>query len=332
MVAPVIIDWDEKTVAEGGRVTIRAYDPYAKNELWTAKDSQGREYTGAEYTSEGFHIFGMPPYEFYSAGYVAFLTGGVIQDSWDIWDNHAPVTNVQNGGILGFKYFGFEGLAKATKGLKAFDGTKSGNNTKINLFLTPRTNASFKVNVWLDGPWDNDVWKGTKIGEIEVPANSTQEATKFSLDVSKFVDHLDKKHAIFLVAEAGAPRRPGAGPGGQQAGLFDFMGLGFSSDQKDIVRHVPPTVSISVNGVVLDLPEHPVRSTNENGMMGYSLYQTIVRLAAGTSSNPVVAAPASDPTVKISITQITSPTGTAVVNFDYKGVVKTYMVVFQANK
>ena len=41
---------------------------------------------------------------------------------------------------------------------------------KFNLFLTPMTDASFKINIWLDGPWDNSVWKGKKIGEITVPA------------------------------------------------------------------------------------------------------------------------------------------------------------------
>ena len=113
--------------------------------------------------------------------------------------------------------FGFGGLDKDTKGLKAFKGTKPGNKTAFNLFLTPKTKNSFKVNVWLDGPWDNDIWKGKKIGEIIVPANSAMETTKFTVDVSTFVDNLDKKHAIFLVAESPDP-----------GGLFDLAGLGFS--------------------------------------------------------------------------------------------------------
>jgi len=328
MVAPIKIDWDQKPVAQGGRVTIRAYDPFAEKGIWTAKDSQGKEYTGAEYTSEGFHIYGLPPYEYYSAGYVAFLTGGTIQDTWDIWDNHMPVTNVQSGAIIGFKYFGFGGLAKDTKGLKAFEGTKPGNNTKLNLFLTPKTPAPFKINVWLDGPYDNDVWKGKKIGEIVIPVNSAQEATRFSVDVSKYVDQLDKKHAIFLVVESVSTRRPGGGGPGGQSGFFDFMGLGFSSDQKDIVRHVPPTVSISVNDVAINMPEFPVRSTDANGVLGYSLYEATVTLSPNTTRIPSVTAFSSDPSVKMTITQPESTSGVAVVKFDYKGVVKTYRVVF----
>jgi len=327
MVAPIKIVWDEKPVAQGGRVTIRAYDPFAENEIWTAKDSRGREYTGAEYTSEGFHIYGLNPYDFYSAGYAAFVSGGTIQDSWDIWDNHMPITGVPNGGIIGFKYFGFGGLAQDKKGLKAFEGTKPGNNTKFELFITPRTPAAFKVNVWLDGPWDNNVWKGTKIGEIEVPANSAQEITRFSVDVSRFVDNLDKKHAIFIVAET----MPGGRPGAQQSGLFDLIGLGFSSNQKEIVRHVAPTVTISVNDVEINMPANPVRSTNANGVVGYNLYEANVSLSPNIRRVPTVKAYADNPDVKITIAQAKSTSGTAIVQFDYKGIVKTYRVVFDKN-
>jgi arabinoxylan arabinofuranohydrolase len=228
MVAPVKIEWDEKSVAEGGKVTIRAYDPYSKDNIWTAKDSQGREYTGAEVTSEGFHIYGLDPFQYYSAGYACYLSNNnTQQDSWDIWDNNMPITDVENDHIIGYKYFGFGGLDKDKKGLKAFEGTKPGNKTAFNLFLTPKTKGAFKVNVWLDGPWDNNTWKGKKIGVINVPANSARETTKFTIDVSSFVNQLDKKHAIFLVAEST-----------EQGGLFDLYGLGFSTNKKKIVRPV----------------------------------------------------------------------------------------------
>ena len=323
MVAPIKIEWDEKKVADGGRVTIRAYDPYAEDQIWTAKDSKGNEYTGAEVTSEGFSIYGLDPYKYYSAGYAAYLSDiSTQQDSWDIWDNHMPITNVANGHIIGYKYFGFGGLAQDTKGLKAFAGTQPGNHTKLNVFLTPRTAASFKVNVWMDGPWDNATWKGKKIGEIVVPARSAQETTQFTIDVSSFVDHLGGKHAIYLVAEGTAPMRGGAQARG---GLFDLIGLGFSSDTKPIVRPVAPTVKIWVNGVAVDLPEVPVRSTNENGIVGYDRYQASVRLAPGTAI-PVVTASASDPAVKTTITQAQRNSPVATVKFDYKGVVKTYEI------
>lgn len=315
MVAPVKIDWDEKPVVEGGMVVIRAYDPYSKDNTWTAKDSRDREYTGAEVTSEGFQIYGLDPYKYYSAGIVCYLSNsGSLQDSWDIWDNHMSITNVQNGNRIGYKYFGFGGLDRDKKGMKAFEGTKPGNNTKFNLFLIPKTTNAFKVNVWLDGPWDNDVWAGTKIGEINVPANSAQKTDQFAVDVSAFVDHLDEKHAIFLVAEGGS------GP------LFDLIGLGFSSDDKKIVRPQVPMVSISVNGTPIDVPTSPVRSTSTNGIVGYDLYETTFHLPSDAADIPVVSATADDPDVKVSITQAKSTSGTAVVLFDHKGVVKTYNV------
>jgi len=318
MVAPIIIEWDEKPVAEGGKVTIRAYDPYAENKIWTAKDSQGREYTGAEVTSEGFHIYGLDPYQYYSAGYACYLSNtNSQQDTWDIWDNNMPIANVLNGDIIGYKYFGFGGLDKDKKGLKAFEGTKPGNNTAFNLFLTPKTNNAFKVNVWLDGPWDNAAWKGKKIGEINVPANAKQEITQFTIDVSSFVDNLNKKHAIFLVAE-----------GTDQGGLFDLIGLGFSTDKKKIVRPVSPSVAIKVGNDMIDLPATPVRSTNANGIVGYDLYETTYKLPVQASAVPVVTASSDNPNVKVAVKQAESKTGVAEVKFDYNNIIKTYRVVF----
>lgn len=325
MVAPVKIEWDETPVAQGGKVIIRAYDPYLKDNIWTAKDNQGKEYKGAEVTSEGFHIYGLDPYQYYSAGYACYLSDiGLQQDSWDIWDNHMPITNVTAGHVIGFKYFGFGGLAKNQKGLKAFEGTKPGNNTVFNLFLTPNTKASFKVNVWLDGPWEGGAWNGTKIGEISVPPNSKQETTKFTIDVSKFVDHLDKKHAVFLVAEGNASASPRA----SGRPLFSLEGLGFSSKNKEITRPESPEVSISVNEVMLDLPQHPLRSTNENGITSYDIYEAPVKIAATSSAIPVVSAGSNIPDVKINITQAESASGMAIVKFDYKGVIKTYRIAF----
>jgi len=320
VVAPVTIQWDEKPVAEGGSAVIRGYDPYAKDQIWTLKDSQGNEYKGAEVTSEGFHIYGLDPYQYYSAGYACYLSDvGLQQDSWDIWDNHMPITNMKNGNIVGFKYFGFGGLDKDTKGLKAFEGTKKGNKTAFNLFLSPKTDKSFKVNVWLDGPWDNAAWKGKKIGEIVVPANATPETTKFTIDVSNFVDQLDKKHAIFLVAES------------TEAGaLFDFIGLGFSSNKKQIERPVAPAVNIAVNGKAIEVPATPVRSTNENGIVGYDLYEAKVTLPSGSSQIPTVTASGSTNDVKVSVEQAKSRSDAAVVTCDYKGIVKTYKVTFSA--
>ncbi|WP_291529646.1 hypothetical protein [Bacteroides sp. UBA939] len=318
MVAPVSVGWDEKPVARGGKVTIRAYDPYSKSNTWTCRDKKGRAYTGAEVTSEGFHIYGLDPYQYYSAGYACYLSNtSVQQDAWDVWDNHAPITGVKDGNIIGYKYFGFGGLAQDTKGLKAFEGTQPGNNTAFNLFLTPKTSEAFTVHVWLDGPWDNKTWKGKKIGEIRVPAGSPQAVTRFVIDVSSAVDKLDKKHAIYLVAE-----------GAEEGKLFDLAGLGFSSDKKQIAPPMVPAVTILVDGKAIELPAAPVRSTNANGVVGFDLYETTCKVAADTRRIPVVSATADNRDVKVNVVQATHSSRKAAVQVEYKGRVKTYWITF----
>ena len=317
MVAPIKIEYDEKSVAEGGKVIIRAYDPYRKDNEWTARSSNGEEYTGAEVTSEGFHIYGLDPYQYYSAGYACYLSDiHTMQDSWDIWDNHMPITNVKNGQIIGYKYFGFGGLNQNKKGLKAFEGTKPGNNTKINLFLAPKTNKAFKINIWLDGPWGNNAWRGRRIGQITVPAGSAQTITRFVANISSVVDHLDKKHAIYLVAESNV-----------QEILFDFAGLGFSSDKKKITYPVVPSVNITVNGKTINLPKYPVRATNANGILDYNQYETSVKLPFNATKIPIISASASSSDVKVQVSQPQSVPGAGFVKFDYKGIVKTYKII-----
>ncbi|MCL2634203.1 MAG: hypothetical protein FWD34_06805 [Oscillospiraceae bacterium] len=231
MVAPITVTWDEKSVADGGRVIIRAFDPYSGDNTWTAK-AGGFEYTGAEVTSEGFNIYGMNPYEYYSAGIACYLSNKETQaDAWDIWDNHAPIIGVQNGDIIGYKYFDFR---KTEKG------------TRFNLFFEPKTTSDFKINIRLDCPYN-----GTKIGEI----NSVQS----SVDVSAYVENLNKKHALFLVAEGGENE------------LFDLHGLGFSSDENKIERPIIPTVSITGSNQLV-----PVRSTEANGITGYDCYEIAI--------------------------------------------------------
>jgi hypothetical protein len=76
------------------------------------------------------------------------------------------------------------------------------------------------------------------------------------------------------------------------------------------------------------LPATPVRSTNANGIVGYDIYQTTYKLPAGTMGVPKVTASSNSSKVKASITQAESLSGTAVVKFDYNGVIKTYRVVY----
>ena len=62
-----------------------------------------------------------------------------MQDQRDVWDNSMDIAGLKNGSIVGFKYFGFGGLAKDTKGCKAFEGTKKGDETRIEIEVTQGT-------------------------------------------------------------------------------------------------------------------------------------------------------------------------------------------------
>lgn len=326
MVAPIKIEWDKKKVADGGKVRITAYDPFVKGNEWTASASDGTCYTGAEVTSEGFQIFGLPPYQYYSAGIACYVNGNNwMQDNFDNWNNSMDLAGITNRGVVGFKYFGFGGLAQDTKGVKAFEGTKHGDKTMLNVNLTPGGNGAFKIHVMLDGPYANSTWNGKEIAVIDVPEGAKRNATTYSVAVPA-VEGLTGKHAIYLVAEGPevkpveAPRQFGRQP--QQAprpqGLFDLHGLGFSRNGGSCEPPVVPQVKITVDGKAVNLPSAPQYATNDNGFMDASNYQAYAPLKA----NSVIKATATDPAVKIEVGKVTD--GRAIVTCTYKGVKKVY--------
>ena len=104
------------------------------------------------------------------------------------------------------------------------------------------------------------------------------------------------------------------------------MGLGFSKKGHKMNYPAPPTVSIFIDGNAVEMPEHPVRSTNENGYTGYDRYEVSYTVPADQAKTPKVTAKADNKAVAIEITQPESKTGTATVKCDYNGVVKTYTV------
>ena len=62
--------------------------------------------------------------------------------------------------------------------------------------------------------------------------------------------------------------------------------------------------------------------------MGYNNYEVSYAIPAGTNGIPVISASSSNPAVKIAVTQAASIQGKAIVECNYKGVVKTYSIVF----
>ncbi len=329
MVAPVKITWDKKPVAKGGMVKITGYDPYVKDNEWKAIASNGDAYTGAEVTSEGFQIFGLPPYQYYSAGIACFMTGNQwLQDTHDNWDNHMDLAGITNKGIIGFKYFGFGGLPKDSKGVKAFVGTKKGDGTILNLNLTPQGKGAFKIHVMLDGPYVNSTWKGREIAVLSVPEDAPQVATMFQVAVPD-VEGLLGKHAIYLVAEGpevqqpenNRPRFGGAQRQPQRpVGLFDFHGIGFSCNSVSIARPVVPMPKITVDGKALRIPSTPIFATGANGYTEANHYQVY----APMTDQSVIKASASDPLVKIEVSGIVA--GRASVKMTYQGQEKIFLI------
>lgn len=315
VVAPVTIQWDKKSVEEGGKVVIRAYDPYNKKGIWTAKASDNTEYTGAEVTSEGFQIYGLNPYHYYSAGIASYLSNNqAMQDAWDVWNNHMPV-NMNAGDIVGFKYFGFGGLSKAQKGLQPFEGTKKGNGTQLNIFVKAKTQKSFKIKVMMDGPWANKTWNGKLLGELTVPTQiSAQGIQKLTLDVADKVDGIGKKHAIYLIAE------------GEGKQLCELEGLGFTKKGENMECPVSPTIEIKMNGRKLNVPTIPTRMTNENGNFGYNEYDVIASLQTGEKSAPRITASSDNKEVEIEIIQPKTLQDKAYVKCTYKGISKNYTI------
>ena len=330
MVAPVKITWDKKPVAKGGVVKITAYDPYTKDNVWTAKASDGNEYTGAEVTSEGFQIFGLPPYAYYSAGIACFVYGGTnsndwMQDNFDVWNNSMDLVGITNGGIVGFKYFGFGGLAQDAKGLKAFQGIQKGDGAQLNIRLTPGKHGAFKIHVRLDNPW-----KGHEIGVFDV-ANSQQSAANSPITLSlpvPAVEGLTGKHAIYLVADGADieqrnDNRPQWGRQRQPQrpdGLFDLHGIGFSKNGKPFDVPAVPQITIKADGKQLTIPATPIRSTNANGYTDLTRYQVYAPLKAGSK----LEATSDVAGVQISVSPITE--GRATVKATYKGMEKIFLI------
>ena len=329
MVAPVKIEWDKKKVADGGKVRIVAYDPYTKNNEWTAAASNGMTYTGAEVTSEGFQIYGLPPYQYYSAGIACYVSGhNWMQDNHDNWNNSMDLAGITNGGIVGFKYFGFGGIEKDSKGVKAFAGAKKGDGTVLNLNLTPSGRGAFKVRIMLDGPYANSTWNGKEIGVIEVPADAPRAAKTYQVAVPA-VEGLEGKHGIYLVVEGPEiqqPQQQGGRQFGRQnqpqrpQGLFDLHGIGFSKQGTTCEPPVIPTVDITVDGKSVKLPAAPMFSTNDNGYTETNNYQAYAPL----KDNSVIKATASNPSVKIVVGKVAD--GRATVTCTYNGQKKVYKI------
>jgi hypothetical protein len=247
-----------------------------------------------------------------------------MQDNHDVWNNSMDLAGIQNGGIVGFKYFGFGGLDKDTKGVKAFEGTKAGDKTTIGLNLTHGGKGAFKIHIKLDNPW-----KGQEIGVIDVPADAERKATTYYAAVPA-VDGLTGKHAIYLVTdgpEVQQPQQPQRGQfGGRRPqepqrpqGLFDLHGLSFSKGANHKAP-VVPQVTITADGQRLNIPTTPVRFNAQNGFAEQNRYQVYGRLLKGSK----LEATADVPGVKFEVSPIVE--GRATIKATYQGQTKFFLI------
>jgi len=296
MVAPVKITWDKKPVSKGGKVVITG-------EV-TARAADGMEYTGAEVTSEGFQIFGLPPYQYYSAGIACFMTDQQwMQDNFDVWNNSMDLTGITNKGIVGFKYFGFGGLSQATKGLPAFEGIQKGDGAQLNIRLTPAGHGAFKIHVLLDNPW-----RGQEIAVFDIPSHLSPLTSHLCSAAVPAVEGLTGKHAIYLVAEGGADK------------LFNLHGIGFSKKGQPCQVPVVPQITITADGKRLAIPADPIRTTKANGYTDLTRYQVYAPLKAGSQ----LKAEANVKGVEITVSPIVE--GRATVKCVYQGKEKNYLI------
>ena len=165
------------------------------------------EISEGEYTSEGFALNGLDPFERHSAGICCWYTGPkVAEHKWpnnifygsyvetsygtdnkfaepySLKNNTNLVVNNTAGSIVGYKYFNFDAL----KGRK---------DVKLLLKLIPE-GVDGKITIMIDRPWTSQ--GGKEIGTIELKADMKQEPTETTTSLPA-LSELTGKHALFFV-------------------------------------------------------------------------------------------------------------------------------------
>jgi hypothetical protein len=251
-----------------------------------------------------------------------------MQDNHDVWDNSMDLAGLQNGSVIGFKYFNFEGLAQDTKGVKAFKGFNKqlADNSFSAAITTEGGSGKFKIHVMIDDPY-----KGREIAVIEDVVTDRKVTRTSSVQLSDeaqaFLADLKGKHAVYLVVEGPEVKQPEQPQHGRQfgqrqepqrpKGLFTLHGIGFGAGLK---MPVVPQVTITADGQKLNIPADPIRATNQNGLMDASTYQTYGLLKANTK----IQVSSNVPEVTFTISPVTA--GRATVKATYKGKTKTFLI------
>ena len=170
------------------------------------------EISEGEYSSNGFALDGLDPFECHSAGICCWYTGpkpathewpnntfygsyvaaGYGTDDkfdapYDLKNNTNLVVNNTDGSIVGYKYFNFDAERLANPGC-----------LMLVMHLIPE-GLEGTIEVWMDRPWASQ--GGKKIGEAKLTPNMNQGVWDVAAGISDDAKNNDLagKHAIFLV-------------------------------------------------------------------------------------------------------------------------------------
>ncbi|MBQ8153339.1 MAG: family 43 glycosylhydrolase [Prevotella sp.] len=170
------------------------------------------EISEGEYTSEGFALNGLDPFERHSAGICCWYTGPKVaihewpnntfygsyvaasygtddkfEAPYDIRNNTNFVVNNTDGSIVGYKYFNFDAERLANSA-----------NLMLVLRLIPE-GINGTIEIMLDRPWVSQ--GGKKIGQIDLKANMEKKVWDMAAGISNEAKtgYLAGKHALFFV-------------------------------------------------------------------------------------------------------------------------------------
>ena len=165
------------------------------------------EISEGEYTSEGFALNGLDPFERHSAGICCWYTGPKVaihewpnntffgsyvaasygtddkfEKPYDLRNNTNFVVNNTDGSIVGYKYFNFD----------AVNGRK---DVSLLLNLIPE-GIDGKITIMADRPWVSQ--GGKELGTIELKADMPKNPTELKTNLPALAE-LTGKHAVFFI-------------------------------------------------------------------------------------------------------------------------------------
>ena len=197
MVEKISVEWDTKSVAEGGEVRIDF----------------------AEMTSKGFHTDGLDPYKTYSAGIASYITGNYLfTPNYSKDSKFLPIISIHNGVVAGVKYFNFSKDApEGHSTTLSINVTPKGVAGTIDVYLRPT--SAVGTPVVKNGNQITSVGEGSyKIGSFKLEASMSTAPKTLTIDASA-VDSLDGEWGVFFVFNT-----PSSYP------MCDFNSLSFGAD------------------------------------------------------------------------------------------------------